>query len=550
MALGQMASTTASRMGNSRRGTSRGRRQQQQPAANEVRTTVVAGENNSAGFEIFADEQPHHGGYDLDAESTGVGQYSELAPKRERVKENVDIARKWNDPSVVASLKGRGRSPSTTRRGFDNTSAVATTGPAPAIFVEDEFKELPAHEDPGLKASSSNASGGLAIRQALDRPQTAAEVLLDDPLSFLKKDGGKSDVKNTAPAGKQEITQPLPQPSEHTPAPQPAQDTNGYDETLLTADAAGHETQFEERRAAMWSKKAAVVDVQHSENRPRSPKLQQVTVERTANPTAPAAKTTEDDLTINTATAFKEMQDIFGIDGPGASGGLWGADDALPAASEEPLRSLPPAPPMAYSSCAAAEPYIESSESSARCMPFALAEGQTTPPPVQRNPPPAVVIFDEMAASPDQTGQCDSGSQENHLMQPNPNRRTLHDVEEAAVLQPLAASAFGGGDENCEDDDEEGPMPEEAEIYRHMQGLETDDAERAPAEAQPSALDFEIYCDAEDGHEPINAPLAKEVPIHHSPGFDGGDTGGRRETADPNALMAMLAAFQEEDDGN
>ena len=121
--------------------------------------------------------------------------------------------------------------------------------------------------------------------------------------------------------------------------------------------------------------------------------------------------------------------------------------------------------------------------------------------------------------------------------------------------QPFAAAAVLEGEEI---DGDEGPMPEEAEIYRHMQGIATDEDAVQPRETEPSALDFDIYCDGDDSIIDVK-PLILEsnaaqtsntielqMPTSPELGGAGGD-GSRRETADPNALMAMLAAFQEED---
>ena len=583
-ALGQVSSAAASRSGAPRRAApsaSRGQRQRP-PTANDMAT----GQRNSSGFTIFADPEPNHGGYDLDATGTNEGsQWSDLAPTRERTKENVDLARKWNDPSVVASLKGQSSSSSAETRRYANVPAAGN--PEADIFVEEEFKDRPDQRGSYRPApSSTSGASGLTVRQALDRPQTAAEVLLQDPLSYVKQSGRRGGGNDPAASDKQakvatkaaeempastqaqqvrqgeQEQRASPQESSKGDAPTPSsvpwsQNHSGHLASLLAPDASGCESQFEERRAAKWAKQAAVVNAD-PQSKAEKPQVQ-----------AP------DDVTINTATAFKEMQEIFGMDDAGDAGVMWGGGDVPPpTAAGEPLQPLPPSAPMVFSSQVGGASAIESSESPARCMPFALAgpaspsskgvhrtDLQQTPPPSNPILPPAVIIFDETAASPaGPTGMGGSESQENNLMPPNPARRTLQDVKESSVLQPLPHQPFAAAAvlEGEEIDGDEGPMPEEAEIYRHMQGIATDEDAVQPRETEPSALDFDIYCDGDDSIIDVK-PLILEsnaaqtsntielqMPTSPELGGAGGD-GSRRETADPNALMAMLAAFQEED---
>ena len=183
--------------------------------------------NGTAGFEIFADTsapQPfaflddnnnNHGGGSGDGSAPPL--WSDLPPLEERIKENTDIARRWNDPSVVASLAPR---PATARlppatSNTTNTGALleerapllrphvpppsARPVPAGAIFVEDAFATAAAAEDalsrPHQGNTGSNHShqhhhtgggnAGLSVRAVLDRPATATETLAQNPLAFF-----------------------------------------------------------------------------------------------------------------------------------------------------------------------------------------------------------------------------------------------------------------------------------------------------------------------------------------------------------------------------
>jgi hypothetical protein len=631
------------------------------PHGSALGSGATAAAGNVTGFAIFADTSAPQPFAFLDdddddddaaaattshSEGGAAPLWGDLAPLEERLKENTDVARRWNDPSVVASLAPRPALPAAAvarRRGNASEGAddeappllrlpvpppSARPVPAGAIFVEDAF--APAADGDAESGAAlgggalgglrSGESGGLSVRAALDRPATAAEALALNPLAFFERDdggakgsgGGGSDDSSAAAksgklVGKKEKKAPLgdkvgaaPEAPKVPAAPEapaaapevaaPFDFVCGFAPALVVPNVAGGPEQcFEEHRAAAWLKRNPPRAAQPQEKlwqtaAPARSAAAPFAVFNDAAPTvaaallpssssssslgAAAAVRRNDDVTINTSMALEAMGDIFGPDDDHRElAAMWGdarTAGAAPLQALQPLSfaSPPPAATSSFGGGRGAASGAALPPAALEAGPFALSSspapktraagavavgaGLCTPPPARL---PFAIFADDAPAAAAAEGQA---RDENADAPVNPAARTVAAVAaaggEGAVLRELRASEVpaalaaarlreaeansgeGGGE------DGEGPMPEEAEIYRSMLGLPEaadDELHRGNLRGLDAQLDFAIYHDDDAGGSSSSGPGGGAWP-------GSGAAAGEDATADAGALAGLL----------
>jgi len=138
-----------------------------------------------------------------------------LAPLEERIKENTDRPRRWNDPEVLNSLKTQNSTRQNNSAGAASGSRSSGSGGGSSaaggvsqravvptsVFVDESFQGqegdlsvVQQRERGGAAGAAAAGAPKLSVRAVLDRPQSTAEALAADPLCFFdaKQDKGGS----------------------------------------------------------------------------------------------------------------------------------------------------------------------------------------------------------------------------------------------------------------------------------------------------------------------------------------------------------------------